>query len=287
MEVNLSNNPANPATPVVEVAATVTQEPAKPSPAVPGTQLPAIASSFAAPARQSFLLGDLLPDFSDMQLPRCNIVQNIGDLSQSFESGSILYGQQLVLFLPAIIEAKTSTLKRAATPPVTMTFLGFRPTRYAEKCEGGARGLLVASEEEVRANGGTLDYREWQLKKDSGMKRFEPLADCMVAIEKPEAIADDGTVFVYDVAGKKVALALWAVRGTSYTQLCKKTLFPARRLGALRHGGFPSWSYSVSSREDKYPGGHAAWVPVALPKEKSSEAFMEFVREVLPGGSSS
>lgn len=287
MDVDFSRNPANPSTPVVEVQSVATPVPGVTVEAT-NTVAPAPAAlatipKAGLPTKSTFLLGDVLPDFSDMVIPRVNIVQNIGTLSESFQSGSLLYGQQVVLFTPAVIDVKSSTIKQAATPPVNVTFFGFRPTRFAQKLPGGAKGLLVNTEDEVRAAGGTLDYAEFKLKEASGMTRFEPLADAMVAIQRPDALADDDTIFVYDIERKKYALALWAVRGTAYTNLCKKTLFPARRMGALRQGGYPSWSYSLSTREEKYPGGHAAWIPVALPREKNTPAFLDFVREIIGG----
>lgn len=295
MEINFSKNAGNPATPVVEVAATVT--PLDPAKAVPGvitegtTPTPMQETSTAvivAPPKavaknDNLLLGDVLPSFSEMILPRVNLVQNIGAMKDSFESGSLVHDQRTVLFIPGRINEKTRTVERVATPPVTMTFIGFRPTRFVEKVPGGGKGLIVDTEEQVCTNGGTLDYGEWKLKEKAGMKRFEPLADGMVVIERPEICVDDDTVFVYAVDGKKYALALWAVRGTSYTALCKRVLFPARRLGALRHGGFPSWSYSLSANEVTF-GVNMSWIPVALPRAKNTDAFLAFVKDVLTGG---
>lgn len=294
MEVSFAKNPeANPSTPVIEVAATVTPAPAPttaPAPAAPAAApaaapqvlVPATVPAPGAVAKKTMLLGDVLPDFSEMILPRVNLVQNIGTLKDSFLPGTLLYNQQNPLFIPGRINEKTKTVERPATAPITVTFMGFRPTRFVEKVIGGGKGLMVNTEAEVTAAGGTLDYTEWNLKKASGMKRFEPLADGMVLIERPEIVADDDTVFVYEIEGKKYALALWAVRGTSYTALCKRVLFPARRMGALRIGGYPSWNYSLASAEVPF-GPNMSWIPTAVPKAKNSPAIINFIRSILTG----
>ena len=252
-----------------------------PTAALATTQSPGLP----APA-SSLLLGDKLPDFKDIILPRVNIVQNIGTLNETFESGLLLLNQnqnQVVLFMPpGDIDPKTKLAKRPALPPVNMTVLGFRPTRYTEKVEGAARGMLVNTEQEVRANGGTLDYAEWKLKKSSGMRYFQPLADAVVVIRRPDSVADDDTVFSYEVDGAKYVLALWAMKGTAYTAGAK-VFFTARLCGCLRQQGYPSWNYAITTFEKPYQGGNKAWVPVCIPVAKNTPAFLDFVRSIIGG----
>jgi hypothetical protein len=275
MEVKFGQN-EQPVTPVAETTTTT------PAPTPAATTPTAVATQKAMPVSSpaGFVLGDKIPDFSEVIVPRINIVQNIGQLKDSFESGAIVYNQQHSLFVPPLIDLKTGTVERAATPPVIITVLGFRPTRYSEKTTGGARGIIVNTEAEVRAQGGTLDYAEWKLKVASGMKRFEPLADAFIAIERPESFPDDDTVFGYDVDGKKVALALWAMKGTAYTAAAKRVFFTGRSMGILR-GGYPTWAFSFATREESYDTGNKAWVPVCLPARKQTPIFLDFVRSVL------
>jgi hypothetical protein len=253
--------------------ATAVQEPQTQAvvPATPTAVAPATA-----------LLGDKIPSFDEIILPRVNLVQNTGKLKDTFEPGSLILGQQMVLFCPPDIDLQTGNVRRAATPPATITVLGFRPTRFCEKVEGGARGLIVSSEEQVRAAGGTLDYNEWKLKRAQGMKRFETLADAAVLIERPEAAADDDTVFIFPADGKKYALALWGMRGTSYTHAAKKVFFTQRATGCLRVGGYPSFAFSVSARQEVYQN-NPYWIPVAVAKEKSKPEFLELAKAILGG----
>jgi hypothetical protein len=225
------------------------------------------------------VLGDYIPEFSDVVWPRINIAQNIGDLGETFDPGAIVLGKQSLLFSPPII-SKEGVVTKPALPPITIVVLGFRPTKFCEKTDWGFQGLIVNTEAEVRAAGGTLDYKEWELKKASGMKRFEPLADAFVAIERPDHLKDDDTVFVFPADGKKYALALWALRGSSYTVAAKAVFFTQRKIGALR-SGYPTMSFSCTTRLKEFGAKKSAWVPICVGKEKSSPAFLNFVADIL------
>ena len=113
------------------------------------------------------------------------------------------------------------------------------------------------------------------------MKLFQPLADAFLVIERPEALADNNTDFTYQIDGKSYALALWSMKGTAYTAAAKRVFFTSRRIGLLRDGGYPSWCYTLATREDSFPGGNKAWTPVCIPKTKNSEAFLAFIKDVL------
>lgn len=261
-------------------------------PSVDGTSpdatvaLARIESGAPAVHNGAFMAADLIPGFSDVILPRINLVHPLGDLKDSFPQGAIVFGQNTLLFSPAVVNKATSTITKPATSPVNITVLGFpRPTRYVEKVQGGERGMLVDSEDAVRGAGGTTDYKEWDLKKASGMRYFQPMADMLVAIARPEIVADDDTLFTFPVGPtEKYTIGLFAAKATAYTAVCKSVLFPARKLGLLR-GGYPTYSFNLSTRLKSFPGGNEAWVPILTPREKSSEAFMEFARAILnPAG---
>jgi hypothetical protein len=228
----------------------------------------------------NFLLGDFLPSFADIILPRISLAQNIGTLKETYICGSVVLDRKVALFVPPAIINDAVT--RQATPPVTITVVGFRPTRFVERVVGSAgRGQLVKTEREVALAGGTLDWAEWTLKKKDGMKLFQPLADAFLVIERPEALADNNTDFTYQIDGKSYALALWSMKGTAYTAAAKRVFFTSRRIGLLRDGGYPSWCYTLATREDSFPGGNKAWTPVCIPKTKNSEAFLAFIKDVL------
>jgi hypothetical protein len=257
-----------------------------PSPGVPAT----IQSGQLAPS--GIVLGDTIPDFKDIILPRLNIVQGVGQLKDQFPVGAIIFGQNTVLFTPPAINPKTGNVDRAGTPPVNVTVLGFRPVRYVEKIVGGARGMICDTEAAVRAAGGTLDYNEHKAKAAHGMKLFQPLAEALMAIERPLHCADDDTVFVYPVeegkgdvkTTRKFALALWAMKGTAFTAVAKRVFMTSRAVGCLRKG-YPSYGFNLTTRFESFNGGNGAWVPVAIPAAKSTPNFINFARAILnPAG---
>jgi len=223
-----------------------------------------------------FPLGDDLPGFQDVILPRVNLVHDVGGLKDTFSPGEIVFDQRTVLFSPPNAKAKTE-----ATPPVNITVLGIISKRFSEKIEGGVGGMIVKTEAAVRENGGTLDYNEWKLKKASGMKRFEHLNDMLVAIRRPEHVKDDDTVFTFAVGPAKYALGVWAVKGSAYTHAYKRVLAHARIFGVLRTG-YPSHSFSLTTRLETTPGvANPYWVPVLVPATKSTPEFLEFVMAIL------
>lgn len=241
----------------------------------------------ASLSSRSFVLGDVIPDFSEIVMPRINLVHGIGTLKDSFPVGAIVFNQQTVLFTAPLIKknaAGVDEVVQQALPPVNITVLGFRPTRFVEKVDGGGRGIICNTEDQVRSCGGTLDYREWELKKASGMKLFQPLAEALVAIRRPAHCIDDGSVFVYPVDGHKYALGLWGMKGSAYTAAAKTVFFTHRKMGCLMNG-YPTKNYNFSTKlKPLGPKQNPTWVPVCLPAENSSPAFLDFVREVLGGG---
>jgi hypothetical protein len=244
--------------------------------------------SSLAPA--GLVLGDKIPEFKDIILPRLNIAQNIGNLKDTYQPGSLVYNQTTLLFVPPVVNKDNGAVIKPGLPAVNMVILGFRPTRYVEKVEGGGRGVIVDTEDAVRTHGGTLDWNEFELKKKDGIKLFESLAEALVAIERPEHCiaqganpSDDDPVFVYDVAGKKYAIAIWGLKGMAYT-VAKTAFFTPRSVGCLRKGGYPSYVFSVTTKwkPGKKPGS-GAFIPVPVPTGPTSAPLLEFVSQILNG----
>jgi len=285
-EVSFGPQDGAAAPPTIDVQATVIPQtqPAASAEAPPPNPITAIATRpDASVAQNSFVLGDSVPDFKDIILPRLNIAQALGEIGKTFEVGTIVFGQNLALWTPPLFDKKTGNPIRQAGPPLVICCLGFRPTRYVEKVQGGG-GMIVNSEDEVRANGGTLDYNEWKLKKAAGMRRFEYLVDAVVAVKRPDFIPDDGKTFVFPIGTDKYALGLWALKGAAYTAAAKGFFNTQRRIGCLMKG-FPTFHVFLTTRMKPFttPEGGAgeAWVPVCLPAYESSPEFLEFAKGVL------
>ena len=257
-------------------AGQTTVEPPAPTP----TSAVAPATSTAV-GQHNPLLGDYVPTMNDVILERINISQALGKLKEAFAVGTLVFGRKTILYSPADIDKASGTLRRAATPPAIITPLGITKKRFVEKVPWGQHGLVVNTEAEVLAAGGTLDFQEWQLKSKDGMKRFQPTVDFMVAIQKPDHIQDDGTVFTFDVEGAKYTIGLWLFKGPSYTSACKRVLFPDRLKGCTKDGGYPSFSYAVTTKLEDHGGGLESMVPVFTVKERNSAAFLDFAKQVI------
>lgn len=238
--------------------------------------------------KKEFAVGDILPRFQDIVMPRLAIVHPSSRIKDSFVEGSLVYAQNTELFRPARINAKSQTVETPATAPLNVTFLGkIRDTRFVEKVKnfGSGQGQIVNSEADVARVGGTLDYQEAKLKERDGIRLFEPLLEWLVAIARPEIVPDDDTLFSFPVGSDKYTLAVYGCKGSAYVAACKEVLFPARLLNVLRKGYY-THSWSLSTRLKTYKTGNKSWVPVLVPREKASPEFLDFVRNVVnPGGS--
>lgn len=217
--------------------------------------------------------------FEDIILPRINIVQKVGDLSEIFNPGEIVLKQSLVIHNPG----------KPGTPgdaPLNIVVLGFKKTQFAEKVAGGAQGILAHTEQEVVKHGGTLDYKEWQASEAAAkagqgkaLRLFQRLATALVLVEKPAQVTDaDHIEFPYECEGAFYALVLWSMKGTAYTHAAK-TMFTARKIGHLR-SGYSKSIWTLTTKSEKF-GDNYAYVPVVKAGRKTSEVFQKFTLTVL------
>lgn len=258
------------------------------APAVSAQTLTAVVPVTAQPVVVAQpILGDYLPEFVDVALPSVALVHDISDLSKAFTPGAIVFDGKLVLYSPADPRAKTE-----ATPPFIAQMLGLVDKGFEEVTKGNAQGIRItakgkakgAAEAEVVAAGGTLVYNESNSDEGKGntKKWFKPYAKFMLAIKRPAGAKDDGTVFVHQVDDNKVALAFWTFKKTAYNAACEKALFLHRLTGCLKAGGYPSWTYQVSSFLRKgFKGGPDYFVPQLTPNMPSTKAELALVSEIL------
>lgn len=265
MEINFSKSG--------EGAVPVDAAPTSANPETPNT-------STAVATTQPLPLGAPQSALSEIVLPKLNLVHSVGLLKDSFIPGSYVHAQSLVLYTPPLVNQKTQKVEREGTPPLNVTFLDLRPLRYYENVRGGGMGQIADSLDEVARLGGTANYQEFKLKEKDGMKRFDKGISCLLAVERPEAVSDDDTVFVFDVDGKKYALCLYTMKASAYTVL-KQTVLTHQHIGCLRKGT-ATHSYSLSSCLKPTPDKSSTyWCPVLVPAKPSTPAFIEFAKQVL------
>lgn len=268
--------------PVIDVQATPVDSIPASAALVPVPTAPvAVAPASPAPFYDDENIG-----FEDIILPRINIVQKVGELSNVFAGGEIILKMALPIYTPPII--KDGVIAKPGTEMLNLTVLGFRKKQFAEKIVGGNQGALCNTEEEVAKLGGTLDYAEHEAKVKAQIpsKLFQRLATALCLIECPAALkgTDAGNLeFAHECEGRKYALVLWSMKGTAYTNGAKR-FFTARKLGHLKSGGYPSYSWSLGTKLEGY-GTNFAYIPVLKEVNKPNPpAFLAFVKELLGMG---
>jgi hypothetical protein len=223
--------------------------------------------------------------FDDIILPRLNIVQKVGDLSNIYTPGEIVLNQSFVIYTAPVIQE--GVIVKQGTPVLNVTVLGFKKKQFVEKVSGGAQGAFVNTLEEVAKLGGTLDYKEHEEKTKLQIpcKLFQHYATALVLVECPLHVKDEDHVqFPYECEGKFYALCLWGMKGTAYTNGAK-TFFTARKIGHLRASGYAAASWSLGTKMVQYKGDNKfAFIPVLKPGTKHNEAFATFVKDVLGCG---
>lgn len=298
MKTSFSKNPTAPAaeavtttvevpTPVagVTVEAVTTVVP----PAIVATPAPVLAVAVVPPApveraQAPMIFDDENIGFDEVILPRINLVQKVGEMSNVWTPGEVVLNQQRAIYTQPV--AQNGVITKPGTDPLTIVVLGFQKTRFVEKVSGGSQGAIVDSPEEIAKLNGTLEYREWQEKSKAGIpvKLFQRLSTALILVERPAHVDDqDNLLFSYEFQGKFYALALWSMKGTAYTNGAKR-MFTDRKLGHLRSGGYSSYTYLLSTKLETYKftgTENYAHIPVLKPGQRTSPEFKAFVNEVL------
>ena len=265
-------------------AAEATAAPVKEAEVVQEAPAPAAeASTEIVPAAEAGSPSTFLEDEGDIGLgdiimPRINLVQKVGPLSEEFTPGDIVLNKELVIF------SFPPKGKESEAKPIEFTVLGFRPTIYTERVPGGALGRNAKTPQEVRALGGTTDYdvNKRSAEKGEEIPLFQQLSTALVLIKRPEGIDEEGIHFTYEHDGVRYALAQWSMKGAAFTAGAK-VIKTARRIGHLARGGYTSYPYSMTTRIKNYGGNPPkfAVIPVLRPGKKHSPEFKAFADSVL------
>lgn len=266
-KIDFSRNPANPAAPVAPVIDVKTEQVPTPVPGVTvesttgACGVPACVPKLPPPAPAGLVGDEEAIDFRDIDLPRLNLVQKTGELSNIFPPGTILLDQKLVL--PQGVE---------------LVVLGFpKPTQYVERVEGGGLGNLCDTVEEVIAAGGTTDYRE---AEEKDIPWYQNMATALILVQRPDSIAPC-EYFSESFEGRDYAIALWSMKGSAYTHAAK-FLKTKKRLGYLKRG-YHVTTFKLTTRLEKFRTGNQAFVPELAKGSDTTADFAAFVKAVLSG----
>lgn len=195
---------------VLEVPAAAPQ-PNAIAPAAPTDIVQAPRSERIAFDADSGLSGDW--DSGDIKLPALRIVQGSGELSQKFNVGSVILGEELLLPSPDLRNPRPDDIFRFV--PISIT-KQFKENLSQEEIQGGAMARYVSSIEEVQALGGTTQW--------VGEKRpsWSPSARMVVLVEQPATgPGAEHPGFVIELSGKLYAPAIYYTAGTAYSATAK------------------------------------------------------------------
>ena len=252
------------------VNTSTTTEQAPPQ-AAPATESAAHNHSLAPrPESPHAIFDDNAIGFEDIILPRINIVQKVGELSNVFQAGEVVLDQTHVLYSPAK-PAVPGQPAVQAPKPLNLVVIGFKRTSFIEKIEGGAMGLTCRSRDEVVRVGGTLDYKEWAEsvkanKEDKNVKvlrRFDYMTTALVLIEKPEKFEDPNKViFPYEADGKYYVMAFFTMKSSAYNAGAKAIFTRKKtRLIANPTASYADEFFTLATELKKFPTGNYAAVP--------------------------
>jgi hypothetical protein len=165
--------------------------------------------------------------------------------------------------------------------PLFLTVVRFRK-QFIENLPYGDDSLgqaqVVDLEEEVRKRGGILEWGE-----DENGKRIPPtwvpLGRALVVIPAPEELKDE-PLFCYEDSGKKFAVALWTLRGTSYSTVAKSIMTAAGFALKPENGGLSSGLWEATTKYEKR-GINMVHVPyIRFAKSRNSDEFKKFCQEI-------
>jgi hypothetical protein len=209
-------------TPTVEVTAQVTNEPLPAGVIEAGAPLAtestnAVATrttrALAPMSASSGLIGEW--DSSDVKFPALKIVQGSGQLSQTYNSGTLILGDEELLPPPDLKNPKPEHTFRFV--PVSLE-KQFRENLSQEDAASGAMPRIVNSLAEVEALGGTTQWI------GNEKPSWGPSARILLLVERPENVPGSGSDhpgFVLELAGKLYAPAVYYAAGSSWTNFAK------------------------------------------------------------------
>jgi hypothetical protein len=213
-------------------------------------------------------------DSGDVKFPALKIVQGSGQLSQQFNSGTLILGDEELLPPPDLKNPKPEHIVRFV--PVTLE-KQFRENLTTEESASGAIPRVVNSLAEVEALGGTTQWVGDQ--KPS----WGPSARILLLVERPENLPGSGSDhpgFVLELGGKLYAPAVFYAAGTSWTNFAKP-LFNAALTSLMiperdADGNVVRTPTGVIRRQPYLPKSFWTWRTV----KKAAGDFMVFAPEV-------
>jgi len=217
-------------------------------------------------------IGALAGDFGeeDFRLPRINICQSVGPLSEDFDPGAIVLNKDIVV-LPASSDPKVWS------DPLNVTILNAKK-QFQESLPYDSDEMpeTVETLEEVQERGGWLDWR------NDEKPPWRPMLTALILIEAPtEELAEEFSIQGTD--GKAYEMALWTMKGSAYSRAGKAINTSARFALRNKETGLPELhkgKWTLQIRREKL-GTNLVFVPRLRQHGKHTDEFIEFITTLL------
>ncbi len=231
---------------------------------------------------QGFIFNEDEVSFGDIKFPRLHLVQKVGQLSNIFAPGEIVFNLQLPIYTPPVL--KDGIIVKPGTEPLFVVTIAFKRDRYAEQVPDGSeeQGLLLDSLAEVARAHGTLNYKEHRDKKAAGIpsREFKTLATALFLVRKPGDVSDpDHILFPLVHEDTQYVLASYDMKGGAFSNGAQ-VIRQAKKIGYLKEGGLSSFSYSLGTLAKTWQTGRTTYIPVFKPGTKTSEELRKFIRSI-------
>jgi len=217
-------------------------------------------------------IGGLSGDYeeSDFRLPRINIVQSVGPLSEDFDPGAVVLNKDIIVLA-------ASTDPKVWGDPLDVTVLNAKK-QFSENLpyESDETPETVDTLDEVHERGGWIDWR------NDEKPPWRPMLTALVLIEAPtEELSEEFSIQGPD--GKAYELALWTMKGSAYSRAGKAINTAARFALRNKETGLPElhkgkWTLQV--RREKL-GTNLVFVPRLRQHGKHDDEFIEFITTLL------
>ena len=180
----------------------------------------------------------------DIKLPRLNLVNKVGDLSNLFTPGSWVLKKEHQL--TDVVKGEAGTLKVIAVS-LAVEFQESLPY------DPNVRPRVLKTAEQVRLAGGRVDYGR-------GEGIFAKVGHIEFLIEKPEALSEEASSeFFYLLGDKEYARVIYTAASTAYAETAQ-TIYSDFKIGHLRKTG-PIGGFYLLGAKTKVGDKGSWWVP--------------------------